>query len=224
MGRGVEVLTRRVAAAYYTLKKLLDPAAILREAFLTSLKDKVMKLEPRAGEGDLETLLDFVELHGPPLPLRQLLDKRKKLLGFVCAASPECEEIVKAMSSLASEFSGCSNVVIEDMSVDSLAAKYIIEKHSPSQVVIYALKQRGRAPGLYAREFNASARDYGEALRSLSASLRGSLDIDVLLGGLAALGVERVITVIECEPSGSREFCRELIVDHLLREVKSLCA
>jgi hypothetical protein len=224
MGEEIGVLSRRVAAAYYTLKKLLDPAAILREALLNSVRDRLMRLEPRAGGDDLETLLGFIELHGPSLPLQQLLDKRKKLLGFFCAASPECEEIVKAMCSLSSELSGCSKVAIEDMSADSLTAKYIIEKHSPSQVVIYTLKQRGRTPGLYARAFRASARERGEALRFLDASLRGSLDIDDFLGGLAALGVEHVITVIECEPSGSREFCKELIVDHMLREVKSLCA
>jgi len=219
----LETMVRRMAAAYYTMRKLLDPTIAIKEAYLAFLKDRVMSLRPPTGEIDLEKLLGFIETHGSPLPLRQLVGRQKKLLGFICGASPECEEFVKVMDTLASEYSGCSHVIIEDMSADSLAVKYIIEKHSLNQIIIYALKQRGRTPGLYIREFRALEVGGSDSLEKLGASLRGSLDIDVLLGGLAALGVQSAITVVECEPSEDKGFCSELIGRHAVLEVKSVC-
>jgi hypothetical protein len=224
MNEELEAAVRKIAAVYFTLKRLLDPTAVIREAYLASLRDRVLKLKPPAEGGNLETLLEFVEKHGPSLPLRQLVGVQRKLLGFVCGVSPECEELIKVMSTLASEYSDCGNVAVEDMSADSLTVKYIIERHSPSQIIIYTLKRRGRAPGLYTREFKASEGGSEPSLERLGASLRGSLDIDDLLGGLAALGVQQTVTVVECEPSEDKGLCKELIREHAAREVASVCA
>jgi len=89
-----------------------------------------------------------------------------------------------------------------DASVDAMAFADEVKDRGVEEVLLVAVKRRGREPGFYLYKPARIVSDNYTLAKLATATLTGYLDVDALLEGLPAFAPELLdkITVLECEP------------------------
>ncbi len=127
----------------------------------------------------------------------------KKAIAFI--SSTECEDSIKLLFLFEGELGNklkSMGYEVVDASVDAMAFADEVKEKGIDEVLLVAVKKRGRNPGFYLYKPQKIDADNYTLAKLATATLTGYLDVDALLEGLPAFAPELLdrITVLECEP------------------------
>ncbi len=158
----------------------------------------------RALGGDPEKLADkdFAEALSRVLGVN-LEAGRRVMIGFVASPFDDAGQQVLELYEKLRTRGLSENIVVEDFYTNVVTVADLINKYTPSRLVVVSVERKGRSPGIYVsrRDLRRKTEAF-QALEDIRPSLDGWVSVDLLLDGITSFLTHwpREVVLVECEP------------------------